>query len=160
MKGMKRMKIGEAHNRGKGVFVAITVAIALVSVMCGVVICAGDPGTPPPPQPTKIMVTANQTCIPADGEAEALITARAVNDSGVPCEENTTLVFWIEDTFDAELINVPTGGQYNRIDNRIAVWDKTDEDGYAHAILRAGTEKGTAVIHVYYGAVRARRKWS
>ncbi|MCW7073852.1 MAG: DUF3344 domain-containing protein [Methanophagales archaeon] len=153
MKRIKKMKIGEAHNRGKGVFVAITVAIALVSVMCGVVICAGNPDPPHPPVPTKIIVTANQTCIPADGEAEALITARAVNDSGVPCKDNI-LVFWIEGPSDAELLNVSTGGP-KRIDNRIGVWDKTDKDGYAHAILRAGTEKGTAVIHVYYDVVTA-----
>jgi len=146
------MKIGvvHEHKRGKGIFVAITAVIVLVSVMFGVVISAGDPGTPQPPKPTMIMVTANRTCILANGEAEALITARAVNDSNVPCKENITLVFRIEGPFDAELINAPTGGRYTRT----AVWDKTDEDGYAHAILRAGTEKGTAVIRVYYGAVR------
>ena len=147
---MKKMKIGVAHEhkRRKGVFVAITVVIVLVSVMFGVVISAGDPGTPQPPEPTVFSIATNRTCILADGEAEALITARAVNDSGVPCKENI-LVFWIEGPSDAELINVSTGDIYDdRIDNRIAVWDKTDEDGYAHAILRAGTEKGTAVIHL------------
>lgn len=150
---MKKMKRGIAHEhkRGKGIFVAITVVIVLVSVMFGVVICAGDPGTPQPPKPTMIKVTANRTCILADGEAEALalITARAVNDSGVP-SEGFHLTFVMEGPFDAELINAPTGGRYTRT----VVWDKTDKDGYAHATLKAGTEKGTAVIRVYYGAVR------
>ena len=148
---MKKMKIGVALKRGKGIFVAITVVIVLASVMFWVVISAGDPGTPQPPKPTMIKVTANRTCILADGEAEALalITARAVNDSGVP-SEGFLLTFVMEGPFDAELINAPTGGWYTRT----VVWDKTDKDGYAHATLKAGTEKGTAVIHVYYGAVR------
>ena len=113
------------------------VVIVLVSVMFGVVISAGDPGTPQPPKPTMIMVTANRTCILANGEAEALITARAVNDSGVP-SEGFPLTFVMEGPFDAELIDAPTGGRYTRT----AVWDKTDKDGYAHATLKAGTEKG------------------
>jgi len=146
-----KMKIGvvHEHKRGKGIFVAITAVIVLVSVMFGVVISAGDPGTPQPPKPTMIKVTANRTCILANGEAEALITARAVNDSGVP-SEGFPLTFVMEGPFDAELIDAPTGGRYTRT----AVWDKTDKDGYAHATLKAGTEKGTAVIRVYYGAVR------
>jgi len=149
---MKKMKIGVAHEhkhkRGRGIFVAITVVIVLASVMFGVVISAGDPGTPQPPKPTMIKVTANRSCIPPGGEA--LITARAVNDSGVPCE-NFTLVFRMEGPSGAELINVSTGWQYEIG----AVGDRTDEGGYAHAILRAGTEKGTAVIHVYYDVVTA-----
>ena len=58
---MKKMKIGVAHKRGKGIFVAITVVIVLASVMFWVVISAGDPGTPQPPKPTMIKVTANRT---------------------------------------------------------------------------------------------------
>ena len=96
---MEKMKIEVAHEhehkRGKGIFVAIAVVIVLASVMSGVVISAGDPGTPQPPEPTVFSITANRTCILANGEAEALITARAVNDSGVPCKDNI-LVFWIE----------------------------------------------------------------
>ena len=141
------MRIGVAHEhkRGKGVFVAITVVIVLASVMFGVVISAGDPGTPQPPKPTVFSIATNRTCILANGEAEALITARAVNDSGVPCEEGFLLIFrMMKGPSDAELINVSTGD----IHSRTVVWDMTDEDGYAHAILRAGTENGTAVIHL------------
>jgi len=144
---MKKMKIGVAHEhkKGKGIFVAITVVIVLASVMFGVVISAGDPGTPQPPKPTVFSIATNRTCILANGEAEALITARAVNDSGVPCEEGFLLIFrMMKGPSDAELINVSTGD----IHSRTVVWDMTDEDGYAHAILRAGKENGTAVIHL------------
>ncbi len=146
------MKRGIGIRRGGSasglvaVFVLAVVASAVSGA--GVVLSAGSPD-PPPPEQTMITLTVNRTCI-TPGEA-ALITARATNKSGVPeVEWEYVLVFTMSGPSDAKLINSSTGGSY--VENKV-VWDRTDEDGYAHAILKAGTVEGTVSINVFYLSV-------
>ncbi|MFZ2070234.1 MAG: dockerin type I domain-containing protein [Halobacteriota archaeon] len=129
----------------------LLVAVVLLSALAffsGTILCAAGNQQPPGPEPTGITVTVAPTSIPADGTAESNITAHAMNDS--KASDGYILIFEIVNPGnDTMLIPNPGGGRYSGT----AVWDMTDDNGYAYAKLKAGTTAGDVTIKVSRGNV-------
>jgi hypothetical protein len=93
-------------------------------------------------------VTSDPTSIPADGSSISNITARAVSDG--EAGSGYILVFMIEEgPDDVELIPDLEGGRVSDI----AVWDKTDVNGYAYSTLTSGLTPGTVTVKAYRMAI-------
>ena len=99
---------------------------------------------PPPPGPTAIIVTSDPTSIPADGSSNSNITARAMSDG--EAGSGYILVFMIEEGPDDVELNPDLDG--GRVSD-IAVWDKTDVNGYAYSTLTSGLTPGTVTVKAY-----------
>ncbi len=103
---------------------------------------------PPPPGPTEIIVTSDPKSIPADGSSISNITARAMSDG--EAGSGYILVFMIEEgPDDVELIPDLDGGRVSDI----AVWDKTDVNGYAYSTLTSGLTPCTVTVRAYRMAI-------
>lgn len=137
VKGREKERTGKLLNS----FVVLTIVLSVLAVSVAPVIAP----VPPPPEPTSITVTAEPKSIPANGTVESNITARAMDDS-TPSSGFTLTFGIIEGPDDAELIPDPDGGAYSDTE----VWDIIDEDGYAFAQLKAGTEPGTVTVEVSF----------
>ena len=84
----------------------------------------------------------------ADGTTQSTITACAMDNDEASGGYILTLEIE-EGPDDVELIPVLDGGSYSDT----AVWDETDENGYAYAKLKAGTTEGQVTFKVYWGEI-------
>jgi len=124
----------------------LAIVLLSVSALSGAVVCAAVEH-PSGPVPTKITVTVDPQSIPADETTQSTITACAMDNN--EASGGYILTFEIEEgPDDVELIPAMDGG--SNPDN--SVWDKTDENGYAYAKLKAGTTEGQVAIKVSHGA--------
>jgi hypothetical protein len=125
----------------------LAIVLLSVSALSGAVVCAAQEH-PSGPVPTEITVTVAPQSIPVDGTTQSTITACARDND--EASGGYILTFEIEDgPDDVELIPVLDGGSHSDT----AVWDETDENGYAHATLKAGTTEGQVTIKVSRGEV-------
>ena len=143
---MRRREEEGAKVKLLNCFVLASVLLS-VSALSGAVVCAAEEH-PSGPVPTEIKVTVDPQSIPADGTTQSTITARARDNN--EASGGYILTFEIgEGPNDVELIPVLDGGSFPDT----AVWDETDENGYAYAKLKAGTTEGQVTIKVSRGGV-------
>ena len=122
----------------------LAIVLLSVSALSGAVVCAAEEH-PSGPVPTEITVTVDPQSILADGTTQSTITACAMDND--EASGGYILTFEIEEgPDDVELIPVLDGGSYSDT----AVWDETDENGYAYAKLKAGTTEGQVTIKVFH----------
>jgi hypothetical protein len=125
----------------------LAIVLLSVSALSGVVVCAAEEH-PSGPDPTEITVTVNPQSIPADETAMSTITACAMDNS--EASGGRRLTFIIDEGPD-DVVLIPELEAERHTD--IAVYNITNENGYAYAKLKAGTTEGQVTIKVYWGAV-------
>ena len=131
----------EKRRKGKAISSFVVLAIVLSVLAASVATVSGQLE---PPEPTKIVVTANPESIPTSTDVPSIsnITVTVTEWDQIitdpTAKKNHRIVFVITDegtTTDAYLLKG---------------WDRTDENGIAYTDLIAGSTPGTVVVKAYY----------